>query len=154
MIRGAARTPRLVAMDALARREHSRHELYIRLKSRCGDSLDILQRVLDDLEEDGLLSDRRFAEAYIRSRISRGQGAVRIRHELRNKGVAEALIEESLAAAEIDWCQLATDVAVRRFGAEGPADYVERAKRMRFLQQRGFSGDEIRVALGAFESTE
>ncbi len=150
----AARRPRLMAMDALARREHSRHELYARLKARCADSADDLERVLDDLEADGLLCDRRFAEAYIRSRIGRGQGMVRIRHELRNRGVAAAVIEESLAAADVDWYQLATEVLVRRFGRQVPADYKERARCMRFLQQRGFANDEIRGALDTLEAAE
>jgi regulatory protein len=145
------KSPRLVALDALARREHSRHELRDRLRERHGVDGEALDAVLDALEADGLLSDRRFAESFARARAGRGQGPVRIRHDLRGRGVAAALVDEALAALDVDWYRLAADLLARRFGEAPPEDYAEKARRMRFLQQRGFSHDQIREAVDGIE---
>jgi regulatory protein len=37
---------------------------------------------------------------------------------------------------------------VRRFGEDVPAEWKERARQARFLEYRGFTGDQIREALG------
>lgn len=141
------RSPRLVAMDALARREHSLHELRERLAQRFASRPEDIDQALAGLEADGLLSDQRFAEAYARSRVNRGQGLVRIRHELRSRGVASGIIEEAIASLDVDWFALAAEVLAKRFGATPPGDMKEKAKRARFLQQRGFGGEEVREAL-------
>ncbi len=139
---------RRVAMDLLARREHTRTELAAKLTAR-GAEADALAPVLDALEDDGLLSESRFAEAFVRQRSGRGQGPVRIRHELGQRGVSEAAAEAALAAADADWDELATSVRHGRFGAEPPADLKERARQSRFLSYRGFTGDQVRRALDA-----
>lgn len=142
-----AKSPRLAAMDALARREHSRHELRGRLRDRYGEDGEDIDGVLDGLEADGLLSDRRFAESFARARAGRGQGPLRIRHDLRGRGVAASLVDEALAGLDLDWDRLAADLLARRFGETSPGDYAEKARRMRFLQQRGFTQDQIRGAV-------
>jgi regulatory protein len=64
---------RSAAMDLLTGREFSRAELAKKLDNRFdGDSA--ISAVLDRLQEEGLQSDQRFAEAFLRSRIYRGQG--------------------------------------------------------------------------------
>lgn len=115
---------------------------------------DELEQVLDELEHDGLLSDRRFAEAFVRYRAGRGQGRARIRYDLRSKGVSDELVSSALQAEPVDWYELACDVLAKRFGRSVPEDYAERAKRMRFLQQRGFSSDEIQHALDSLRDEE
>jgi len=79
---------------------------------------------------------------------------VRIRMELRERGVADADIDEALETAAEDWSAIARDARRRRFGAAGPADWPERARQSRFLQYRGFSAEQIRAALGPGEDTE
>ena len=102
---------------------------------------EMIAAALDRLESDGLLSDARFAEAFVRSRIARGQGPTRLRHDMRQKGLEAGMIDAALAAAEIDWENHAREILERRFGSGESADARERARRMRFLQQRGFSFD-------------
>jgi regulatory protein len=41
----------------------------------------------------------------------------------------------------------------RKFLSE-PSDHLERAKQMRFLQQRGFSGNAIQIAIRASRDTD
>jgi regulatory protein len=129
------------ALALLARREHSRAELAARLAPRA-ESEAALAALLDDLERRGALSDERYAEARARS-LARKYGAARIRHELRAKGVAEALVERAAAGDELE---RARAILARRY-AQPAATQEERARRARFLQGRGFSHDTIRRAL-------
>lgn len=126
------------AMDLLARREHSYAELLRKLQQR-GASREMAEIELDRLQEEGLLSDERFCEAYVHARSQRGYGPLRLREELRQRGVAEGLIERELQSAERDWPALARVAFAKRF-PEGPAtDIRERARQQRFMQYRGFS---------------
>ena len=72
---------RLKIMDFLSRREHSAKEIFQKMSPRV-ESKDMLLDSIDELLQDGLLSDERFAESYLQSRKIRGYGPVRIRNEL------------------------------------------------------------------------
>jgi len=135
------------AMDLLARREHARAELAVKLRAR-GMPDDLVESVLDDLGRENLLSDARFAEAFVAARVGRGQGPVRIRMELEQKGVGPAAIEEALDKAVQDWGELAAAVRTKRFGARAPGNFRERARQARFLQYRGFASEHISRAMG------
>ncbi len=134
---------RRAAMDLLARREHSRTELYRKLLRRFPYDSELIENEIETLNGEGLQSDLRLAEAFARSRANRVQGPVKIRAELRGKGVADSDIETAFTHCNTDWFEQVALVAQRRFGDEPPEDAKERAKRNRFLQQRGFSFDEI-----------
>lgn len=130
---------RRTALDLLARREHSRREMSRKLQQR-GASTALCEATLDQLEDDGLLSDERFCEAYVHARSQRGIGPQRLREELRERGVAEHVVETQLHEVERDWSESARQVFAKRF-PEGPAqDPKERARQLRFMQYRGFSG--------------
>ncbi|AWN14495.1 regulatory protein RecX [Salinisphaera sp. LB1] len=133
------------AMDLLARREHARAELVTKLKKH-EHAADDIEAVLDELVEDGLQSDARYAEAAVASKARRGIGPIRIRAELRGAGVNDGEIEAALAEAGVDWDELAEAARRKRFGAELPADFPARAKQMRFLQRRGFDADQLAAA--------
>lgn len=145
------KTLRHRAMDALARREHSRQELRDKLSRRADDDISHLETVLDELGAQGLQSDARFAEAYARSRVRRGYGPVRIRFDLQARGVDKALIESALDELDADWFELAFYALCKRFGTAPPDDFKDKARRGRFLQQRGFSGDTVSAALDRLE---
>jgi regulatory protein len=78
-LRSAARN---TAIGLLARREHAQAEIKRKLRDR-GYDKELTLEVVDDLTRQRLLSDTRFAEAFIRSRADRGQGPVRLKAELR-----------------------------------------------------------------------
>jgi len=136
------------AMDYLARREHARGELLDKLTA-FGFDADVAGDAVERLIEEGLQSDRRFVEAFVRSRINQGKGPVKIRSDLRERGVGDGLIENGLEDAEQDWYALAREVRVRKFGHATPGDFKEKARQMRFLQSRGFESDQIRAAVSA-----
>jgi len=132
-------------MDFLARREHSEQELARKLSAR-GYAGDIVEETLAALVADRLLSNARFAESYVHSRIQRGSGPQKIRTELRERGISDDLIDNSLDAYADSWRELARQVREKRFGSSQPGDYRERSRQMRFLQQRGFSAGQISSA--------
>lgn len=138
-------SPRDVAIRLLARREYSRHELESRLAAK-GHAAEDVAACLDALAEQGLQSDARFAEHFVRSRIQRGQGPRKVRAELDQRGVGRETVGEVLEDAEVDWYRLAAETLARRFRGPGDAP-KERAKRERFLAGRGFEFDQLKHAL-------
>ena len=141
----AARDIRLAAMDHLARREHSRLELRQKLSRRFPDHAEQIDIEVDRLTDEGLQSDVRLAEAFIRARTNRGQGPAKIRKELQVKGVSETDITLAFEESAIDWFGLVEEVARKKFGCltEAGDDLRMKARVSRFLQQRGFSYDHI-----------
>lgn len=140
-MKGSSENPgvqlRRAAMDLLARREHSCRELYDKLGRRAQDP-SLVRGVVAQLTEEGLQSDARFAESFLRSRMARGFGPHRIRLELAQRGVDRSLVEQVLSADDLDWRALMLEVAQRRFGTEPPGEAKERYAQLRWLQARGF----------------
>lgn len=135
------------AVALLARREHSRQELQHKLAQR-GYGAEEINTALQQLQVDGYQSDARYAESLIRSRIAKAQGPLRIRAELAARGVADDLVEAALQQAEqeTDWLALASDLLQRRHHGEPATDFKEKARRMRYLQRRGFPASIARHA--------
>ncbi len=129
-------------MDLLARREHSEQELRQKLKSRDFGTDDI-DTALHSLLQNGLLSDQRFTESYVNHRFNAGVGPLKIRFELRQKGVVESLVDEFLEPFSERWDDLMQQQRVRKYGEVIPVDYAERMKQARFLQNRGFSPESV-----------
>jgi regulatory protein len=139
---------RVRALQLLTRREHSRAELRGKLAPHA-ESGEELEVVLDRLQDERLLSDQRYASQRVAARGGRF-GNARLRHELHRQGVADEEIEAALPEAgdEAERCRA---VWARKFGRI-PETPAERARQMRFLQYRGFSGNAIsRVMRGADE---
>ena len=134
---------RRAAMDLLARREHARAELIQKLRRRFPSCPEWIDEAVGRLADENLQSDARMAEAFVRSRVNRGQGPLRIRAELRGKGIADDMIDLSFDECGVNWHSVAERVYHKRFGHEAPSDAKERAKRLRFLQGRGFTFDHV-----------
>ncbi len=134
------------AMGLLARREHGRLELETKLVQR-GCPRSVASRALNALEHDGLLSDERFTESLVQTRCDQGHGPVRIRHDLRQKGVATTIIDRWLDARSEQWLALISRVRQQKFGDSLPDNHKERARQARFLQSRGFTAEQIHTAL-------
>ena len=133
------------SMRLLAVREHSRTELKRKLCARSFDN-EAVDEVLDRLIRQRLLSDERFTEQYLSSRQRRGYGPVRIRAELLERGVDGGLIEAYLDESDKsneEWMTCLRKAHNKKFGVEPPVGLKEKARRVRFLEYRGFSGDQI-----------
>ncbi len=134
-------------MRLLARREHSVHELTLKLSSKGFAGSDITP-VLQGLCAEGLLSDERFTEAYTDMRKGRGYGPLRIQVELQQRGISKELMLQYIDSPEHDWREQAQWVREKKFGKALPQDYRERVRQMQFLQYRGFSSDHFRAVFG------
>ncbi|MEN8176952.1 MAG: regulatory protein RecX [Pseudomonadota bacterium] len=135
-----------MALRLLTRREHSRLELARKLRDRAF-SEQIVGAVLDDLEAQGLLSDRRFAEQYLEARVRRGFGPLRIRAELSKRGVDAALVSQVFESTDVDWLARVREAMTSRYGADAPLDLAEAARRARFLDYRGFPSELVKAVL-------
>ena len=130
----------------LARREHSAFEIRRKLKQKGFTESDAEQAV-QRLQQEGLLSDSRYAESYINMRRDKGYGPLRIALELRERGVAENDFEQYLYAVNMDWWAALRAAYRKKYGTAGCEDYRDKAKRIRYLQYRGFSLDKIHELL-------
>ena len=134
------------AMDFLARREHSRLELYQKLKQRQFEP-DVINSELSKLLDEGLQSDERFAEAFLRSRIDKGKGPNIILSELSQRGVDELLASNVIGSISVEeWNDLAYRTMNKKLGNEAELDYDKQLKLMKFLSNRGFTRSQIEKA--------
>lgn len=133
------------ALRFLARREHSRAELSRKLAPHA-ESAEALLFLLEELEKRKQLSDERYAE--VRSNwMARKYGAAKIRQDLKAKGVAEEVAARVSTDGELE---RARAILARKY-RDAAVSREEKARRMRFLQSRGFSFDTIRGALAVDE---
>lgn len=145
------------AVDLLSRREHSEAELRRKLIHK-GFAVDAVNVVLKRLQERQWQSNERFAESFFRQRVNQGYGPLRIRMEMSQKGLKDYEIEAVFTDFAPDWCELAKQRYQRRFSdATGniaklnQLEAKERAKRQRFLAQRGFTAEQVYAAITAAE---
>ena len=127
----------------LATREHSRLELERKLAAR-GFRADEVDPVLAGLTAQDAINESRLAATYVAERAGKGFGPLRIRAELRDKGLSDDAIDPHLGAMQDDWPTLLAATHDRRFGPVPPSDQADYGRRGRFLEQRGFPSELIR----------
>lgn len=101
--------------------------------------------VLDELQQHGLLSDERTADALLLAKAPR-YGSRRIKQMLQAKSLDSDLVASTLSKARNSELDRAREVWRRRYGA-APADLRERARQQRFLAGRGFEANVIERVL-------
>lgn len=137
---------RSAALRLLARREHSRLELSLKLRQRKFES-DLIDRILDDYEAEGWLSDERFADVYARQRMDLGYGALRILAELQQRGI-HTTPECVREVTDAEWVERAVLLREKRFGlGDISENWEEKMRQARFLARRGFASEQIDSAL-------
>lgn len=144
------------ATRILAMRDHSEQELRRKLsaqptfpgKPKTEEdpfTPEDIEKVIAWCYEHRWLDDAQFASRFIASRNRKGYGPQRIRQELQGKGIARDLSEAAMENCEIDWQEMARDIAERKFGEQLPTEWKERAKVQRYLQYRGFYMEDIQA---------
>lgn len=136
---------RRAAMNLLARREHGHVELARKLRLRGADA-EMIEVELQHLTDDGLLSEERYLESYVRSRANAGRGQMRIREELAQRGLPRERVEHALREADVDWQAQLYDLWQRRFSGR-IIDLKDKARQSRFFLQRGYTMDAVRHLL-------
>ena len=133
-------------MDLLARREHGVTELSRKLVNK-GFDPEQVEQVVQDLLNDRLVSDHRFCESMIHSRFNRGHGPIKVRYELRSKGIEDQIIDDVLNELAPDWQQALVNLIKKKYAGSLSGTPAERAKKVRFLSSRGFSQDMIFIVM-------
>lgn len=133
------------AASLVARAEQTRYLLGAKLEKK-GLSPRAIRLALDRLEAEGLLSDRRFAEAWLRSRLGKGGSALsplKLFAGLRSRGIAEDVAKAAIrSVVGPEERRNALVAAVAREGRKAEPGRGELRSRLRRL---GFSAEEIRL---------
>jgi regulatory protein len=140
------RAARAAALEILSRRDYSSGELRSRLLGK-GYDPGVIAELIERLSAERLLDDARYLENFVAYHASRGQGPNRVREDLRRLGLPGAEIEATLAAYP-DWPSQLKRAREKKFGTSLPTNYADRQRQARFLAYRGFSGAQIRTAMG------
>ncbi|RAS69399.1 regulatory protein [Vibrio diazotrophicus] len=138
------------ALYLLTRRDHGEFELWQKLLLKGFEEEEVQQAVIY-CKEQGYLDDQRFARSQVRQHIAKGHGERRIRQELQQKRVENDVVNSAIEQEEVDWFELAKQTAEKKFKHVMTQDQKEYAKRVRFLQYRGFNFDQINYALSIDE---
>lgn len=133
-----------IALRYLGRREYAVQELRQKLLQRGADSR-LTDTVITELVEQNLLSDERFTEMYIRMRVRLLFGPLKIRAELRGRGIADHLAAQFMPSEEDAWFNAAAKWAEKK--CRGEMDYAERARVYRSLMNRGFTHEQANAAV-------
>ena len=135
------------AHSLLRSRPRSEHELRERLKMK-GYGADIVETIVCGLKRSGEINDAKFARLWVESRMhSNPAGDVVLRHELKEKGVSDPVIEAALEekAGNYDEYKVAFSMAEERFARLRKLDKKKALKRLYdFLYRRGFAYDVVR----------
>ncbi len=136
------------ALALLARRPRSEREVRDRLRQKdYGDAA--IDEAIGRLEGWGYLDDAAFARFWVENRVAnKPRGERLMAQELWRKGVARPVVQEAIAAAEIDETQAALSVARAKLRAyRGLDPSVARRRLAAYLVRRGFGYDVVRQVL-------
>jgi len=127
------------ALNFLSYRPRSRREVELRL-ARSGTEQSVVEAVVGRLERTGLLDDGAFARFWVDNRQSfRPRGKLALRAEMRQKGLANEVIDEALESVG-DEAEAAYEAGIAKVRSYRSLDDREFLRRMiAYLQRRGFT---------------
>ena len=135
----------------LSGRDHSAGELCTKLVQK-GFKREMINRVVDEFAEKGLLNDREFARKFATDKAElRGWGPVKIKNELIKKGVSKSAAIEAIKSVEenLDQTQICVDLALKRnrhfLREEDP--HKRKQKIYRYLAGKGYRSEAITKAI-------
>ena len=129
------------ALDIISRREHSAKEVTSKLLKKFNEP-DLIAATLSRLKDNNLVNDERYAEMYTQIRKRKGFGPKRIKYELSSKGIDDSL-SSAIIEDEGGWQEAAKNAFKKKFKNGIALEYKDKAKKKIFLQNRGFTFQEI-----------
>ena len=129
------------ALDIISRREHSEKEVTSKLLKKFNEP-DLIATTLSRLKDNNLVNDERYAEMYTQIRKRKGFGPKRIKYELSSKGIDDYL-SSVVIEDEGGWQEAAKNAFNKKFKKGIASEYKDKAKQKNFLQNRGFTFQEI-----------
>lgn len=139
-----------MALNWLSRRDYSENQLSLRLGRQGGDPADIAL-VIAWCKRENYLDQNRFLQMLVRSRAGKGYGLNYIVQECRQQQIAKEQVVQCAAELEIDWFAMASQQYQKKYGQSEVTDYKEKLKRMAYMQRRGFSNEQIQIAMNQTE---
>ena len=140
-----------IALRYLARREYGIEELRRKLIHRGAES-GLAEKIVSDLVDADLVSDQRFTEMYVRTRMRSLFGPLKIRAELRGRGISDYHITAEMPDEQEAWFEAASQWASKRH--TGELDYAGKAKLHRSLMNRGFTYEQASAAVDNLNSSD
>ncbi|GKT11065.1 MAG: regulatory protein [Thiomicrorhabdus sp.] len=146
------------AVYLLGMREHGAKELKSKLVTKfpettelldeCQELPGLIKSLIDDVlkhcQDNNWQSDERYIEQGVRNWAAKGSGPIKIRQKLMAASYREDLITMYLDWDESEWIEIAREVLTKKYGDTlKPSERNQQAKRMRFLQSRGFAPNTI-----------
>lgn len=133
------------ALALLTRRDYAVSELKHKLLQKGHHDADVAA-VMKQLLDADLLNDDRFVENFIRQKMRKGHGPMRVKQDLRRFEI-EKNITEIKALAEDEWCDAIKRTWQKRFKGKPPGNMRERAEQIRFLMYRGYTQEQIETLM-------
>ena len=134
------------ALNYLSYRPRAAREVRQNLKKHKASD-EIIEEIISRLEQGGKLNDSNFAELWVENRsVFRPRGRHALRMELRQKGISDKIIEESLE--DIDENDLAYRAAKKQARKYKTLEWQDFRKKMNgFLARRGFNYGIISIII-------
>jgi regulatory protein len=142
------------ALNMLAFRGRSSAEL-ARSLVRKGEPPELVSRAVTRLQEQGLLDDAAFAQAFTRTKVlGARQSKRRVQQDLARKGVARAVTDAAIATVfeeeGVDQREVVEQAARKKLRSLVKLEPIVRRRRLyAFLARRGYDGEDIRRAMEA-----
>lgn len=142
---------KLRAMNLLKSREYTTKQLHDKLKQG-GYPEDIITLALDYVASYHYTDDLRYAVSYMQSHET-DKSRRRIEQDLMRKGIGKETLEKAwqtweARGGEQDEQQMISELLKKRGYCPREADLREKQRLYGFLMRRGFSGEQVRKALG------
>ena len=134
------------SLDIISRREHSEQEITKKLLKKF-DTPEVIDRVISKLVANNLIDDFRYTQMYVLARKRKGFGPKKIQFELISRGINDS-ISSLVIKEEGPWKEAARKAFNKKFKNGTSQDFKERNKQKSFLQNRGFSFEEIESVFG------
>ncbi len=140
----------------LGRKDYTKKQILKKLQTKFAEaSLALINEVIEELTAKNIISDQRFLESYVRSRISAGWGENKIKLKLREKGIDKELINDNLVLFDLINFEDIADYCKRKYKIDDidftKIEYAEKTKLkskiMNHLAQKGFNYDQIKKIL-------
>lgn len=132
------------ALKYLSLKPRTTYEIAQRLGEK-GWAEETIQDVLARLQSEGYVNDAAYAQEWASQRVKlRGKGKLWVKHELRQKGISKAYIEEALGeVSEEDEFESALQLGMKKWRSTTGEMLDRKRKTGAFLQRRGFSGSVV-----------
>ncbi len=132
------------ALDLLMRRSRSEWELRDYLK-RKEYTPDIIDKIISRLNRAGYVDDKKFAMSWVENRrLLKSTSKRKLQMELRQKHIADDIIQQVLAEDETDERQVLKDLVAKK---QTQTRYQDPQKLTAYLMRQGFNYDDVKAVL-------